>query len=63
MNDILIVIEKRKGRQSPIITFKEPFNNMERIDQIETLVSIEREVKAKRSNIANDIFQYSKGRW
>lgn len=36
---------------------------MERIDQIETLVSIEREVKAKRSNIANDIFQYSKGRW
>ena len=34
-----------------------------RPDQIETLVSIEREVKAKRSNIANDMFQYSKGKW
>jgi hypothetical protein len=63
MNNVLIIIEKREGRQSPIITFKEPFNNMERIDQIEILVSVEREVKAKRSNIADDIFQYSKGKW
>ncbi len=63
MNDVLLVVEKRKGRQSPIMNFKESFENMERVDQIETLVSIEREVIAKRNSIANDMFQYSKGKW
>ena len=63
MNDVLLIVEKRKGRQSPIMNFKESFESMERVDQIETLVSIEKEEIAKRNSIANDMFQYSKGKW
>jgi len=63
MSDTLISIHKRKGRQSPIINFEESFNNLERVDQIEFLISIEKEVVAKRKNITDKMFQYSKGKW
>jgi len=63
MTETLITVYKKEGRQSPIVTFEDAFSNLERVDQIELLISIEREVIAKRKNITNEMFQYSKGKW
>ena len=63
MTETLITVYKREGRQSPIVTFEENFSKLERIDQIELLISVEREVIAERKNITNEMFQYSKGKW
>ncbi len=63
MTETLITVYKREGRQSPIVTFEDTFSKLERIDQIEFLISVEREVIAKRKNITNEMFQYSKGKW
>tara|TARA_R110000822_G_scaffold28934_4_gene85658 strand:+ start:132 stop:323 length:192 start_codon:yes stop_codon:yes gene_type:complete len=63
MTETLITVYKREGRQSPIVTFEDAFSKLERIDQIELLISVEREVIAERKNITNEMFQYSKGKW
>ena len=63
MTETLITVYKRKGRQSPIVTFEESFSKLERVDQIEFLISIEKEMITKRKNITNEMFQYSKGKW
>ncbi len=63
MTKTLITVYKREGRQSPIVTFEENFNKLERVDQIEFLISIEKEVVAKRKNITDEMFKYSKGKW
>jgi len=63
MTETLITVYKREGRQSSIVTFEENFNKLERVDQIEFLISMEKEVVAKRKNITDEMFKYSKGKW
>jgi|TARA_R100001530_G_C4290437_1_gene147868 hypothetical protein len=59
----LIKISKSKDRQSPVIEYLTLFNSMEKVDQIETLVSIEKEIAATRRDICDEIFKLSKGKF
>tara|TARA_R100000008_G_C3509557_1_gene128087 strand:+ start:104 stop:295 length:192 start_codon:yes stop_codon:yes gene_type:complete len=63
MNKPLIIIEKIEGQQAPNIKFETDFNSLERVDQVELLVTVEKEVAAHRRSVCNEMFQYSKGRW
>jgi|TARA_R110000787_G_scaffold275276_1_gene383777 hypothetical protein len=61
MKEILSVF-KRKGRQSPIVEYNDTFFTMEKIDQVEFLELIGKEIAAHRKNICNDMFELSKGK-
>jgi len=37
--------------------------SLERVDQIETLISLEKELAAERREISLELYQNSKGKW
>ena len=59
----LIKISKSKDRQSPVIEYLTLFNSMEKVDQIETLVSIEKEIAGYRNELCQEMMDFSKGKW
>ena len=61
MKKILSVF-KRKGRQSPVVEYDDTFFAMEKIDQIEFLELIGKEIEAVRKKICNDMSELSKGK-
>jgi hypothetical protein len=44
-------------------SFKSAWRKLERVDQIETLISLERELAAHRKEISSDLYKDSKGKW
>ena len=61
--DILIEVYKPKNRGRIETSFKSAWRKLERVDQIETLISLERELAAQRKEIYLDLYKDSKGKW
>jgi hypothetical protein len=61
--DILIEVYKPKNRGRIETSFKAAWRSLERVDQIETLISLEKELIAQRKEIADDLHKYSEGKW
>ena len=61
--DILIEVYKPKYRGRIETSFKAAWRSLERVDQIETLISLEKELIAQRKEIADDLHKYSEGKW
>ena len=61
--DILIEVYKPKHRGRIETSFKAAWRSLERVDQIETLISLEKELIAQRKEIADDLHKYSEGKW
>jgi hypothetical protein len=61
--DVLIEVYKPKLRGKMETSFKSAWRKLERVDQIETLISLEKELAAHRKEISSDLYKDSKGRW
>ena len=61
--DVLIEVYKPKSRGKMETSFKSAWRKLERVDQIETLISLERELAAHRKEISSDLYKDSKGKW
>ena len=61
--EVLIEVYKPKYRGHIETSFKAAWRKLERVDQIETLISLERELIAQRKEIADDLYKYSEGKW
>ena len=61
--DILIEVYKPKNRGRIETSFKAAWRSLERVDQIETLISLEKELAAQRKEISSDLYKDSKGKW
>jgi len=61
--DVLIEVYKPKSRGKMEISFKSAWRKLERVDQIETLISLERELAAQRKEISSELHKHSKGKW
>ena len=57
---VLAEIFNTKDNQSIQLSFKEPWTNMERVDKIETLISIEKEIAGMRKELRAN-FKYIYG--
>ena len=60
--DILLEVYKTKNRSSCQLSFRDTWMRMEKVDKIETLVSLEKEIAGYRRDICNELFSYNKGR-
>ena len=61
--EVLIEVYKPKTRGKMETSFKSAWRKLERVDQIETLISLERELAAQRKEIYLDLYKDSKGKW
>jgi len=61
--EVLIEIYKPKTRGKMETSFKSAWRKLERVDQIETLISLEKELAAERREISLELYQNSKGKW
>ena len=61
--EVLIEVYKPKTRGKMETSFKSAWRKLERVDQIETLISLERELAAHRKEIYLDLYKDSKGKW
>ena len=59
--DILLEIYKAKSRQSLQLSFRDEWIAMEKVDKIETLVSLEKERAGIRRDLCNELFSFSQG--
>jgi hypothetical protein len=59
----LIIILRHPDQQAPSFKYEQAFNMMDRVDQIETLVTIEKEIAAQRKDICDEMFKLSKGKF
>ena len=59
---VLAEIFNTKDNQSIQLSFKEPWTNMERVDKIETLISIEKEIAGMRKELCADLYNMGKGK-
>ena len=59
----LIIISRHPDRQAPSFKYEHAFNIMDRVDQIETLVTIEKEIASQRKSICDEMFKLSKGKF
>jgi hypothetical protein len=59
---VLAEIFNTKDNQSIQLSFKEPWTNMERVDKIETLISIEKEIVGMRKELCADLYKMGKGK-
>jgi len=60
--DILIEVYKSKDRSSFQLSFRDEWMAMEKVDKVETLVSLEKEIAGLRRDICNELFSFNKGR-
>ena len=60
--DLLIEVYKTKDRSNFQLSFRDAWVRMERVDKVETLVSLEKEIAGYRRDICNELFSYNKGR-
>jgi hypothetical protein len=61
--DVLIEVYKPKTRGKIETSFKAAWRGLERVDKIETLISLERELAAQRKEISSELHKHSKGKW
>jgi hypothetical protein len=61
--EILIEVYKPKTRGKMETSFKSAWRKLERVDQIETLISLERELAAQRKEISSELYKHSEGKW
>ena len=61
--DVLIEVYKPKSRGKMETSFKSAWRKLERVDQIETLISLEKELATRRKEISSDLYKDSKGKW
>lgn len=61
--EVLIEVYKPKTRGKMQTSFKAAWRSLERVDQIETLISLEKELAAERREISLELYQNSKGKW
>ena len=61
--EVLIEVYKPKTRGKMQTSFKAAWRSLERVDQIETLISLERELAAQRKEISSELHKHSKGKW
>ena len=61
--EVLIEVYKPKTRGKMETSFKAAWRSLERVDQIETLISLEKELAAQRKEISSDLYKDSKGKW
>ena len=60
---VLIEVYKPKERGGIQTSFKSAWRSLERVDQIETLISLEKELVAHRKDLSSELYQHSKGKW
>lgn len=60
--DILLEVYKTKSRKSFQLCFRDKWTAMEKVDKIETLVSLEKEIAGLRRDICQEIFSFNKER-
>jgi len=60
--DILLEVYKTKSRKSFQLCFQDKWTAMEKVDKIETLVSLEKEIAGLRRDICQEIFSFNKER-
>ena len=60
--DILLEVYKTNSRKSFQLSFRDGWTEMEKVDKIETLVSIEKEIAGIRREICQEMFSFSKER-
>ena len=61
--EVLIEVYKPKTRGKMETSFKSAWRKLERVDQIETLISLEKVLAARRKEISSDLYKDSKGKW
>ena len=61
--EVLIEVYKPKTRGKMETSFKAAWRSLERVHQIETLISLERELAAQRKEISSELHKHSKGKW
>ena len=61
--EVLIEVYKPKARGKIETSFKAAWRGLERVDKIETLISLERELAAQRKEISSELHKHSKGKW
>ena len=61
--EVLIEVYKPKTRGKMETSFKSAWRKLERVDQIETLISLERELAAQRKEISSELYKHSEGKW
>ena len=61
--EVLIEVYKPKTRGKMQTSFKAAWRSLERVDQIETLISLEKELAAERREISLELYQNRKGKW
>ncbi len=61
--EVLIEVYKPKTRGKIETSFKAAWRGLERVDKIETLISLERELAAQRKEISTELHKHSKGKW
>jgi len=61
--EVLIEIYKSKERGGIQTAYKAGWRGLERVDRIETLISLEKELAAQRKEISSELYKNSKGKW
>ena len=61
--DVLVEIYQPNDRQTVQLSFKSAWRNMERVDKIESLVSMEKELAGYRNDLCQELMDFSKGKW
>ncbi len=61
--EILVEIYKSKENQAVQLSFKSTWRKMERVDKIESLVSMEKELAGYRNDLCQELMDFSKGKW
>ena len=58
--DVLVEIFITDDRQSVQLSFKERWRNMEKVNKIETLISMEKEITSMRKELCKEMYEMSK---
>jgi len=61
--DVLLEIYNSRERVQPTLSFKAAWRKMDRVDKIETLVSMEKEIMGYRKELCKELLDISKGKW
>mgnify|MGYP003662494411 len=61
--DVLLEIYSSGERVQPTLSFKSAWRKMDRVDKIETLVSMEKEIMGYRKELCKELLDMSKGKW
>ena len=61
--DVLLEIYSDEEKSQPTLSFKAAWRKMDRVDKIETLVSMEKEIMGYRKELCKELLDMSKGKW